>query len=234
MFNTLAPYNKLDEAGPSTPVHVTGLDIPPGAGQHFYAVKDISLAREISTQHQVRNREMSLGGKGPSHVTLENLMDRLGKEQAKNLNIILRADTRGSIEAILKELTKLDHPEVKVKVLQASVGGISEADIHLGDASDAVVIGFNVVPDEKARSLADQRNVQVRRYDIIYKLTADLKAALEGLLKPEEREMELGRALVSTHLYDQPNRYDRRLPSSVRNYSTQFTIAGHSRQPRHW
>jgi translation initiation factor IF-2 len=196
MFSTLSPFNKVEEAGPSTPVSVTGLDAAPSAGQHFYAVEDILLAREIASKHLVQNREMSIGGKGPTHVTLENLLDQIGKVQAKNLNIILRADTRGSIEAILKELTKLEHPEVKVKVLQASVGGISEADIYLADASDAVVIGFNVVPDEKARGLAEDRGVQVRRYDIIYKVTADLKASLEGLLKPEEREMELGRALV--------------------------------------
>ena len=95
----------------------------------------------------------------------------------QTLNMILRADTRGSIEAIQKELTKLEHPEVKIKILQATVGGVSEADVHLADASDAMIIGFNVVPDEKARVLADERKVQIRRYDIIYKLTEDLRAA---------------------------------------------------------
>lgn len=196
MFNTLNPREKVEEAGPSTPVNVTGLDTAPSAGQHFYVVDDIAVAREIAAKRETQNREFVIGGKGTQHITLENLLDRIGKEQAKNLNIILRADTRGSIEAILKEFTKLEHPEVKIKVLQATVGGISEADIHLADASDAVVIGFNVVPDEKARSLAEQRGVQTRRYEIIYKLTEDLKAALEGLLKPELREMDLGRALV--------------------------------------
>ena len=112
------------------------------------------------------------------------------------LNIILRADVRGSIEAIRKELTKLEHPEVQIRVLQATVGGITEADVHLADASDAVIIGFNVVPDEGARLLADQRGVQIRRYDIIYQVTEDLRAALEGMLRPEEQERELGRALV--------------------------------------
>ena len=110
--------------------------------------------------------------------------------------MILRADVRGSIEAIQKELTKLVHPEVKIKMLQATVGGITEADVHLADASDAIIIGFNVVPDEGARMLAEQRGVQVRRYDIIYKITEDLKAALEGMLEPEQREVDLGRALV--------------------------------------
>ena len=130
-------------------------------------------------------------------MTLENLFERLGQQQdVQTLNIILRADVRGSIEAIRKELTKLEHPEVQIKILQATVGGITEADVHLADASDAVIIGFSVVPDEGARQLADQRGVQVRRYDIIYQITEDLKAALEGMLKPEEREAELGRALV--------------------------------------
>ena len=130
------------------------------------------------------------------HVTLENLHDRLDGEGVENLNLILRADVRGSIEAILKELTKLEHPEVQIKILQATVGGVTEADVHLADASDAIIIGFNVVPDEGARMLAEQRGVQIRRYDIIYQVTDDLRAALEGMLKPEQRNVELGRALV--------------------------------------
>lgn len=139
---------------------------------------------------------MSLG-QGVEHVTLENLFDRLeGAGEVQTLNIILRADVRGSIEAIQKELGKLEHPEVRIKVLQATVGGVTEADVTLADASDAIIIGFNVVPDEKARNLADRRGIQVRRYEVIYKITEDLKAALEGLLKPDEREVDLGRALI--------------------------------------
>jgi translation initiation factor IF-2 len=103
---------------------------------------------------------------------------------------------RGSIEAILKELGKFEHPEVKIKVLQASVGGISVADVTLASASGAVIIGFNVIPDEAARALAEERQVQIRRYEIIYKVTDDIKAMLEGKLKPEERVIETGAALV--------------------------------------
>jgi translation initiation factor IF-2 len=135
-------------------------------------------------------------GRTPQHVTLENLFEHLGQKEVKTLNIILRADVRGSIEAIQKEFTKLEHPEVKIRILQATVGGVTEADVHLADASDAVIIGFNVVPDEGARALAEQKGVQVRRYEIIYKVTEDLKAALEGMLEPEKREVETGRALV--------------------------------------
>jgi translation initiation factor IF-2 len=112
------------------------------------------------------------------------------------LNLIIRADVRGSIEAILKELSKLQHPEVKIKILQATVGGITAADVTLADASDAVIIGFNVIPDEAARALSDERQVEIRRYDIIYKVSDDIKLLLEGKLKPEQQVVELGSAVV--------------------------------------
>jgi translation initiation factor IF-2 len=196
MYDGLHPRLKIAEAGPSTPINVTGFDEAPAAGEHFYVLEDIADAREIAEDraHTVRTNVL---GVGPQHVTLENLFERLeGSNEIQTLNMILRADVRGSIEAIQKELTKLEHPEVKIKILQATVGGITEADVHLADASDAIIIGFNVVPGESARSLAEKRGVQIRRYDVIYKITDDLKAALEGMLKPEEREVELGRALV--------------------------------------
>ncbi len=195
MYDTLDRNRRVAEAGPSTPVNLTGLDIAPQAGERFYVLDDIAEARQIAVKRQSQSRQVALGS-APVHVTLENLFDRLGKQEVQTLNMILRADTRGSIEAIQKELTKLEHPEVKIKVLQATVGGVSEADVHLADASDAVIIGFNVVPDEGARSLAERKGVQIRRYEIIYKVTEDLRAALEGMLEPEKREAELGRALV--------------------------------------
>ncbi len=196
MYDTLNPRKKHKQAGPSTPVNLTGLDVAPGAGDRFHVLEKISDARQIAEQRAARIRQKELGG-GPVRVTLENLYERLGEEgEAKTLNLILRADVRGSIEAIQKELTKLEHPEVHIKVLQATVGGITEGDVELANASDAVIIGFNVVPDEGARMLADQYGVQLRRYDIIYQVTEDLRAALEGMLEPERREVELGRALV--------------------------------------
>ena len=194
MFDTLT-RRKVTEAGPSRPVFVTGLDVPPGAGDRFQEVEEIAMAREVALKRADIRRQSHLSS-APVHVTLENLADRLGTEKAPTLNLILRADVRGSIEAILKELQKLDHPEVKIRVLQATVGGISEADVQLADASDAVIIGFNVVPDERARSLAEDKGVQVRRYEIIYQVTDDLKKALEGMLAPEKKENELGRAMV--------------------------------------
>ncbi len=194
MTNTLT-RRKVSEAGPSMPVFVSGLDVAPGPGERFQVVDAIALAREVATKRTDIRRQTALSS-APVHVTLESLADRLGTEKTATLNLILRADVRGSIEAIQKELEKLDHPEVKIRVLQAMVGGVTEADVALADASDAVIIAFNVVPDERARAEADDRGVQVRRYDIIYQVTDDLRNALEGMLAPEKRETELGRALV--------------------------------------
>ncbi|MCE9607460.1 MAG: translation initiation factor IF-2 [Planctomycetia bacterium] len=196
LYDTLKTREELKEAGPSMPVTVTGLDVPPNAGDHFYVVDDIAKAREIATKRAVQQRSTTLG-MGPAHATLETLFEKLGnQEDVQTLNLIIRADVRGSIEALQKELSKLTHPEVQIKILQASVGGVSEADVYLADASDAIIIAFNVVPDMKARLMAENRGVQIRRYEIIYKVSDDLKLALEGMLKPEQREIELGRALV--------------------------------------
>ncbi|MEX2168473.1 MAG: translation initiation factor IF-2 [Pirellulales bacterium] len=197
MFDTLEVDKRVEEAGPSRPVNLIGLDLAPAAGEHFYVLDDIAQAREIAEERAQLERAQALGDTGFRHVTLETLFDRLeGSGEVQTLNLILRADVRGSIEAIQKEFTKLEHPEVRLKILQATVGGVSVADVHLAHASDAIIIGFNVVPDENARSLADRVGVQIRRYEVIYKITDDLKLALEGMLKPEEREVELGRALV--------------------------------------
>lgn len=195
MYDTLDTNRRVPAAGPSTPVNLTGLDIAPRAGERFYVLQDIAQTRQIADKRRQETRATALGT-APAHVTLETLFDKLGEEEVKQLNIILRADTQGSIEAMQKEFIKLEHPEVKVKVLQATVGGISEADVHLADASDAVIFGFNVVPDEKARQLAESKKIQIRRYEVIYKLTEDLRAALEGMLTPERREADLGRVIV--------------------------------------
>ncbi|MBN1851967.1 MAG: translation initiation factor IF-2 [Pirellulales bacterium] len=196
MFNTLDECVRMHEAPPSTPVNVTGFNDAPDAGEHFYVLDDVTQARHIAEQRASQLRQTTLSGRS-DHVTLETLFDRLeGADDIQTLNVIIRADVRGSIEAIRKEFEKLEHPEVRVDILQATVGGITIADITLADASDAIVIGFNVVPEEGARQLAEQRGVQIRRYEVIYKITDDLRAALEGMLRPEEREISLGRALV--------------------------------------
>ena len=197
MLDPLHPRTRLETAEPSVPVNVIGFDIPPSAGERFYVLDDIAQAREIAENRADAQRAEHLGATGFQQVTLDNLFDRLdGTEEVQTLNLILRSDTRGSIEAIEKELAKLEHPEVRLRILQKSVGGVTEGDILLAEASDAVIIAFNVVPDDKARSKADQSGVEIRRYSVIYKITDDLKAAMEGMLKPEVREVELGRVLV--------------------------------------
>ena len=200
MTNTLTGES-IEEAGPSTPVNLIGLDTAPGAGDRFHVLDDIGQAREIAASRAHASSTESLSGI-TTKVSFENFQDmlesgRLGQsgERAK-LNLIVRADVKGSLEAIDKEISKFDHPEVELRVLQRSVGGVTLADVTLASASDAVIVAFNVIPDEQARSLADERKVQVRRYDVIYKLTDDIKAMIEGRLKPEERIVELGRALV--------------------------------------
>ena len=233
MYDTLRRHVTYDDAPPSMPVNLTGLNEAPGGRRAFLrAARYLDRAADRRTAGRQEPRRVTLGGQS-THVTLENLFDRLGKDDVQTLNIILRADVRGSIEAIQKELTKLEHPEVKIKILQATVGGVTEADVHLADASDAIIIGFNVVPDEGARSLAEQRGVQVRRYDIIYKVTEDLRAALEGMLKPEQREMELGRALVQRTFTI--SRVGTIAGCRVLSGTIQRNAAGprHSRQPRH-
>ncbi len=196
MYDTLDPHRQHEEAGPSTPVDVTGLDVPPEAGEKFYVLEDIAKAREIAERRSKQQRTRGLGTEKP-HLTLEELSARLArKDTVETLHIILRADVRGSLEAIQKELAKLQHPEVQIELLQAAVGAITEADVELANASDAIIIGFNVAPSEGARILAERYGVEIRRYDIIYQVTDDLKAALEGLLKPEKRQVDLGRVLV--------------------------------------
>ncbi|MFM7073830.1 MAG: translation initiation factor IF-2 [Planctomycetota bacterium] len=200
MYDTLRPDHRLKKAGPSTPVNLTGLDLAPQAGDAFHVLTDIAQAREIAASRANARRETTLAG--TSRVSFEQFQQilsegRIGeKREIVTLNLILRADVRGSIEAIQKELGKFSHPEVQLKLLQASVGGITVADVTLASASDAVIIGFNVIPDDAARTLAEERQVEIRRYDIIYKVTDDIKAMIEGKLKPEERVVELGQAIV--------------------------------------
>ena len=199
--DTLKRNKQMTECGPSMPVNITGLDKAPEAGERFHVVDDLGQARQIAASRENLVRAQSLSGTSQkvSFETFQELLQsgKLGvKEDKVVLNLIIRADARGSLEAIEKELTKLDHPEVEIKILQKSVGGITVADVTLGSASQAVIVGFNVIPDEAARALADLRNVEVRRYDIIYNLALDIKALIEGRLKPEEKIVELGRALV--------------------------------------
>src|SRR5262249_11701340 len=182
----------LDQAGPSVPVRITGLDEVPNADDPFLAVPELAKAREIAEKRKAKQQEANLVKREP--VRLEEL----SKAQIAELKVILKADFRGSIEAIRKELEKLRHEEVRVRVLHTAIGGITESDVQLALTSpeDTIIVGFNVVPDDRAKALAEERGIQIREYSIIYNLTDDVKSALEGKLKPEERVVHLGRAVI--------------------------------------
>jgi translation initiation factor IF-2 len=191
-----ALYNDLgqpiEEAGPSVPVQITGLDEVPNADDPFLVVPDLSEAREIAENRKSRNQAAAL----VPHKTMR--LEDLAQAKVAELKVILKAEARGSIEAIRKELEKLRHDEVVVRVLHAAIGGITESDVQLALTSpaDTLILGFNVVPDDRAQALAEERGVQIRQYNIIYKLTDDVRAALEGKLKPREDVIHLGRAVV--------------------------------------
>jgi translation initiation factor IF-2 len=182
----------IEEAGPSVPVRLTGLDEVPNADDPFDVMPDLTTARDVAEKRQARQQQAAIVQREP--VRLENL----SAAKVAELKVILKADFRGSIEAIRKELEKLHHEEVRVRVLEAAIGGITENDVWLALTSpeDTIIVGFNVVPDERARALADERGVQLREYNIIYQLTDDIRSALEGKLKPHEEVIHLGRASV--------------------------------------
>ncbi len=184
----------INEAGPSTPVEVSGLDSVPTAGEKFGVINDITQARQIAETRRERTRGVALGER--QSITLENLYSKMAEQKIKSLNLILKADVQGSLEALTKELEKLENPEVPIRILLKGVGGISESDILLADASQAIVIGFRVAPEDRAISEADAKKIDIRRYDIIYQVTDEIKKAVEGMLVPEIKEVHLGRAQV--------------------------------------
>ncbi|MBI2807677.1 MAG: translation initiation factor IF-2 [Planctomycetes bacterium] len=190
MYNDLG--QPIDEAGPSVPVRITGLDYVPDAGDPFQVLPDLNLAADIAEKRRQKQRETTVTKRAP--LTLE----RLTETKIDELKVILKADFRGSIEAIRKELDKLQHAEVRVRILEAGIGAITENDVWLALASpeDTMIVGFNAVPDDRALALSEERKVQIREYNIIYNLTNDIRAALEGKLKPREEVVHLGRAIV--------------------------------------
>ncbi len=195
MYDTLKPRKVHREVGPGIPVTLSGLDEAPAAGEPFYVLDDIAQAREIVERRREIVR-LAAGVPINRPTSLEDFSDRLALGAVQTLNLIIRADTRGSLEAIKKELSKLEHPEVAIRILQETVGGITEADVTLADVTDAVILGFNIVPDERAKAGARNKGVQIREYSIIYELTDDVRKALEQRLKPGQQIVELGVAMV--------------------------------------
>lgn len=185
---------EVQEAGPTTPVSVSDFSAVPEAGDKFYVVGDIQKAREIAQERQKKERETSLAKH--QHVTLDSLYSKIAEGKVKEIKIILKADYKGSVEVLKKALEELSTPEIKVKILHCGVGGITESDVLLADASDAIVIGFYVTTEDKARILAEEKGVDVRLYKIIYDATNEIKAAMEGMLEPESKEVVLGQVEI--------------------------------------
>jgi translation initiation factor IF-2 len=184
----------VKQALPSTPVEITGLDSVPGAGDRFFCLDDLNQAKSASEQIQHAAREEGLARR--SIVTLDNLFSHIEAGNVKELNLIVKADVQGSVDVLIKYLSELSTDEVKIKVIHAAVGGITEGDAVLAEASNAIIIGFSVVPDERVRQIAESKKVDIRLYNVIYRITEDLKAAMVGLLEPEYEEQTLGRLVV--------------------------------------
>ncbi|MEO6748713.1 MAG: translation initiation factor IF-2, partial [Casimicrobiaceae bacterium] len=180
----------VNEAGPAIPVEIQGLSDVPLAGEDVMALGDERKAREIALFRQGKFRDVKLARQHAAK--LENMFGEIGENAVKTLVLIIKADVQGSYEGLTQALTQLSTAEVKVNIVHAAVGGITESDINLALASKAVVIGFNVRADAQARKLAENNGVQIRYYDIIYNAVDDVKAALSGMLTPERKEVQLG------------------------------------------
>ena len=186
--------HKVKEAGPSIPVEVVGLSGVPDAGDDFVVLTEERQARQVSLHRQAKIKEAELAKS--SKVTLDDLFDQIQQGEAHDLNIVLKADVHGSIEAIVESLNKLSTDKVKLKVIHRAVGGITESDVLLATASNAIVIGFHVRPAMKAAKLAASENVDIRTYSIIYDVVNDIRSAMEGMLSPVLKEVYLGRAEI--------------------------------------
>jgi len=184
----------ITSAGPSIPVEVLGLDGAPEAGEQVQVVPDEKKAREVAEFRQERDRDLKL--KRQQASKLENLFANMGSEEVKTVNIVLKTDVRGSLEALTGALNDLGTEEVKVNLVSAGVGAINESDVNLAMTSEAVLLGFNVRADSKAKKLCEQEGLDLRYYSVIYELIDDVKSAMSGLLAPEKREEILGTAQV--------------------------------------
>lgn len=185
---------RINEATPSVPVEVVGFEEVPQAGDSFIVVEDEKTARQIANLRAQKKRlaEMQKAQK----LTLQDLYEKIKEGEVKELNLIIKGDVQGSVEALKKAVEDITHPEVKVKVIHAAVGGITESDVNLAATANAIIVGFNVRPESKANELAEQLGVDIKLYSIIYEVIDDVKKALIGMLQPEIKEKVLGRAEV--------------------------------------
>ena len=188
-------YGKnIKTATSSMPVEITGLSDVPQAGDRFYCLDDINRSKAAAEENQIRSRESSLAER--RLVTLDNLFSQIEAGKTEKLDLIIRADVQGSIDVLTKYLSELSTEEVKINILHSAPGGITEGDVVLAEASNAIIIGFNVVPEEHAAKTAEAEGVEIRLYNVIYRITEDLQKSMVGLLEPEETESSLGRAVV--------------------------------------
>jgi translation initiation factor IF-2 len=184
----------IREAEPSTPVEVLGLDAVPEVGDTFQAVTDTAKAKQIVMYREVKAREVSMSRN--SRLTLDQLHDQLKAGEVKDLNIILKTDVGGTAEVLSDTLQKLSNEKIRIRVLRAAVGAITESDVLLATTSEAIIIGFNVRPERNAQALAEQEKVDIRNHTIIYELVDEMKRAMTGLLEPVFKEVYKGRAIV--------------------------------------
>jgi translation initiation factor IF-2 len=187
---------KLQEARPGDPVEILGFDKPPPAGELGRVVESERRARELATVRADRLRREQLAQQRPTGVSIERLFEQMQTGAVQDLNLIVKGDVVGSVEAVVSELSKIQHPEVRVNVIHSGVGAITENDVMLASTSNAVIVGFNVRPNAEARALAERENVEIRPYRVIYQLTEDIAQALVGMLRPVEQEATLGEAEV--------------------------------------
>jgi translation initiation factor IF-2 len=185
----------IEEAGPAKPVQVLGWSHVPLAGDEFRAVEDEREARHLAQQREARQRAAELVETRPAS-SLADLLTRAREGELQELNLVIKADVQGSLEALVEALEKFPQDEIRINVIHKGVGGISENDVSLALASEAIVIGFNVRPSVGARELADKEGVDLRLYQVIYQALDDVRQALSGMLAPEEREADLGQAEV--------------------------------------
>ena len=185
---------KIAKAGPSVPVEIIGLDETPGAGEKFHVIKDERLARELVIERKQQERDANVSA--AQSLTLADLFTHLKEGELKDLNIILKADVQGSVEAIKKSLEELSNDEVRVKIIHGGVGAVNENDIMLASASNAIVIGFNVRPDINTRNSAEQKGIDIRLHRVIYECIDEVKSAIKGMLAPKFKEDLLGTAEV--------------------------------------
>src|SRR5246500_206695 len=187
---------KLQKAVPGDPVEILGFDKPPPAGELARVVENDRLARELATRRAERLRREQLATQRPAGVSLENLFEHMQAGEIADLNIVVKGDVVGSVEAVVSELSKFAHSEVRLNVIHQGVGAITQNDIMLASASDALIVGFNVRPNAEARELASREGVEIRTYDVIYKLTEDIEQALVGKLAAVTTEETIGEAEV--------------------------------------